>query len=53
MLPQGRLLMLPRAGHAPFLSHPRAVLEALLAPGDIPGGATVAAPTVSSSAAGS
>jgi pimeloyl-[acyl-carrier protein] methyl ester esterase len=53
LLPQGRLLMLPRAGHAPFLSHPRAVLEALLAPGDIPGGATVAAPTVSSSAAGS
>jgi len=29
-LPHARLLLLPRAGHAPFLSHPQAVAEAVL-----------------------
>ena len=30
LLPQGELLQIPRAGHAPFLSHPAAVAAALL-----------------------
>ena len=29
-LPQARLLLLPRAGHAPFLSHPDAVAQAVM-----------------------
>jgi pimeloyl-[acyl-carrier protein] methyl ester esterase len=31
MLPHAHLTLLPRAGHAPFLSHPEAVAEAVLA----------------------
>jgi pimeloyl-[acyl-carrier protein] methyl ester esterase len=31
MMPDARLLTVARAGHAPFLSHPQVVLEALLA----------------------
>jgi pimeloyl-[acyl-carrier protein] methyl ester esterase len=48
LLPRARLLAVPRAGHAPFLSHRQTVLEALL---DWPGEAAAAAPECAHSAA--